>query len=314
MALWVALACGFFLFSFFYLLAMTKIAPKTQVKGRVQQLRRPVSLDERVRFESEQLNRPFAERLILPLFRRLEERLIRLAPARIFAVLAERIMKAGKQHSWSINTFVCFWLISSLGFFVITGFFAFYANPLPFLQGVALSVCGLIIGAALPVAFLDWLIAIRRKAILRQLPDVLDLLCISVQAGLSFDGAMARVAEKMNGPLIEECSKMLRDVRMGMTRRQALANLAERCKIQEVYLFTSAVVQSDRLGVSMAKTLAIQSENMRERRRQTVKEQALKAPVKMLLPLAVFIFPALFIVIMLPTLFSILNNLKALGK
>lgn len=312
MALWVALSCGLFSFSFFYLLAMTKIAPKTQVKGRVQQLRRPVSLDERVRFESEQLNRPFAERLILPLFRRLEERLIRLAPARIFAVLAERIMKAGKQHSWSVNTFVCFWLISSLSLFVVTGFFAF--KSFPFLQGFALSLCGLVIGAALPVAFLDWLIAKRRKAILRQLPDILDLLCISVQAGLAFDGAMARVAEKMNGPLIQECGKMLRDVRMGMTRRQALANLAERCRIQEVYLFTSAVVQSDRLGVSMAKTLAIQSDNMRERRRQAVKEQALKAPVKMLLPLAVFIFPALFIVIMLPTFFSILNNLKALGK
>jgi tight adherence protein C len=175
-------------------------------------------------------------------------------------------------------------------------------------------LCALILGAALPVVFLDSLIAKRRKLILRQLPEVLDLLCVSVQAGLSFDGAMAKVADKMKGPLIDECTKMLRDIRMGMTRRQALTNMAERCRIQEVHLFTAAVVQSDRLGVSMAKTLVVQSENMRERRRQTVKEQALKAPVKMLFPLAVFIFPALFVVVLLPTVFSILRNLGSISK
>lgn len=314
MALWIALAGGFFSFLLFYLLVITKIAPKTQVKERVQQLRRPFSLDEQVRFESDRLNKPFIDRLILPFFQQLEERLVRLAPARIYEVLEERIMRAGRQHIWSVNAFVCLWMISSVAFMVVMVFFAFHVRHMAFLQGFVLVLCGLFIGAALPVAFLDSMIAKRRKTILRQLPDVLDLLCISVQAGLSFDGAMAKVTEKMKGPLTEECGKMLRDVRMGMTRRLALTNLAERCKIQEVYLFTAAVIQSDRLGVSMAKTLAIQSENMRERRRQAVKEQALKAPVKMLLPLAVFIFPALFIVVLLPTIFSILNNLKVFGK
>lgn len=304
----------FFLFLFFYLFVITKIAPKTQVKERVQRLRRPATLDEQVRFESENLNKPFTERIILPFFHQIEEWMIRIAPGRIYEMLADRIMRAGKQYVWSVNAFVCFWMISSVAFMVVMVFFAFYVKHMAFIQGFALVLCALILGAALPVVFLDSLIAKRRKLILRQLPEVLDLLCVSVQAGLSFDGAMAKVADKMKGPLIDECTKMLRDIRMGMTRRQALTNMAERCRIQEVHLFTAAVVQSDRLGVSMAKTLVVQSENMRERRRQTVKEQALKAPVKMLFPLAVFIFPALFVVVLLPTVFSILRNLGSISK
>jgi tight adherence protein C len=314
MALGFAFAAGLFLFLFFYLVVITKIAPKTQVKERVQRLRAPFSLDEQQdRFESENRNRPFTERIILPIFHQLEKWLIRLTPARIYEVLAERILRAGKQHIWSVNVFICFWMLSSISFMAIV-VFVFYVKHMAFVQVFALLFCALIFGTALPVVFLDSLITQRRKAILRQLPEVLDLLCVSVQAGLSFDGAMTRVADKMKGPLIEECRKMLHDVRMGMTKRLALANMAERCRIQEVHLFTVAVIQADRLGVSMAKTMVMQSENMRERRRQAVKEQALKAPVKMLLPLAVFIFPALFVVILLPTVFSILRNLGSIAK
>ena len=130
----------------------------------------------------------------------------------------------------------------------------------------------------------------------------------------SFDGAMTKVADKMQGALIDECSKMLRDIRMGMTRRQALTNMADRCQLQEVHLFVAAVVQSDRLGVSIGKTLLIQSENMRERRRQAIKEQAMKAPVKILLPLVLFIFPTLFIIALLPTVLSLAHNMGVIGK
>lgn len=314
MTVWIALAGGLAAFLLFYLFVITRLAPKTQVKERMQYLRGPASLGEQARFESDNLSTPFTERIILPFFRQLEAQLIRLAPAQISEMLAVKIMRAGKQHVWSVNAFVCFWLISSGACMVVMVFFAFYVKYLPFFQGFALVLCAMIIGALLPVAFLNSMIAKRQKAILRQLPEVLDLLCVSVQAGLAFDGALAKVTDKMRGPLIEECSKMLRDTRMGMTRRVALANLAERCNIQEVHLFTAAVVQSDRLGVSIAKTLLVQAENMRERRRQTVKEQAAKAPVKMLLPLAVFIFPVLFAVVLYPTLYSILRNLGTFSK
>jgi tight adherence protein C len=314
MAVWISISCGFILFMVFYLLVITKIAPKTQVKERMQRLRRPASLAEQARFESEKLNKPFTERIILPFFQKIEQQVTRLAPERISEVLAKRIMRAGKQHVWSVNAFVCFWMLSSVSLMIITVFFTFYARQMIFIQGFALSLCALAIGALLPIAFLDSLIAKRQRAILRQLPEVLDLLCVSVQAGLSFDGAMAKVSDKMKGPLIAECSKLLRDIRMGMSRRLALTNLAERCSLPEVYLFTAAVIQSDRLGVSMAKTLVIQAENMRERRRQTVKEQALKAPVKMLFPLAAFIFPVLFIIVLFPMVISILHSVQGIAK
>lgn len=314
MAVWVALSSGFLLFLLLNLFVITRLAPKTQIKERVQKLRRPVSQAEQVRIDSENVNSSFSERIILPFLYQLEQYVVRLTPGGIYKILAERIMRAGKQHVWSVNAFICFWLLSAVFFMALAVFFSFYTRHMIFIQGVALAVASLVFGGILPIAFLDLLIAKRQKEVLRQLPELLDLLCVSVQAGLSFDGAMARVADKMQGPLIDECSKMLRDFRMGMSRRVALSNMAERCRIPEVHLFTAAIIQADRLGVSMARTLLIQSENMRERRRQAVKEQALKAPVKMLLPLAMFIFPALFVVILLPTIFSILNNLKVLGR
>lgn len=314
MAVWIAVASGFFLFFLLYLLVITRLEPKTQIKERVQKLRPPISAADQVRIDNENLNASFHERIILPVFYQLEQQVIRLTPGEIYKLLAERIMRAGKQYVWSVNAFICFWLLSAISLIGIALFFSFYIGQMIFIQGFALMVAALLLSGILPIVFLDLLIVKRQKKILRQLPEMLDLLCVSVQAGLAFDGAMARVAARMKGPLIDECSKMLRDFRMGMPRKIALTNMAERCRISEIHLFTAAIIQADRLGVSMAKTLLIQSENMRERRRQTVKEQALEAPVKMLLPLAIFIFPALFVVILFPTVFSILNNLKALGR
>ena len=314
MAVWIALVCGILLFLFLYLFVITKVAPANQVRERVQRLQRVRTIDEQARVESENLDKPFSERIVLPFFREVEEQLIRLAPGRIYKMLAVRIMRAGKQNIWSVSAFVSFWMLSSVGFMVVVAFFAFYVKHMVFVRGFALVILALIIGGALPIVFLDGLIAKRRLLMLKQLPDVLDMLCVSVQAGLSFDGAMTKLTDKMHGPLIDECRKMLRDVRMGMTRRLALTNMAERCNIQDIHLFTAAVIQSDRLGVSMSKTLQIQAENMRERRRQNIKEAALKAPIKMLFPLILFILPALFIVVLLPSLLNLAVYFGGFGR
>jgi len=314
MALGIALLSGVFLFFFFYVLVITKIAPKTQVKERVQRLRQVSILAQQGPFASEKVDTLSNFSFVLGLFHQIEDVIIRFVPQRVYQFVAERILQAGKQHIWNVNDCICLLLIAALSSVLFMLFLAFYAMHMSFLQGCALVFSAGLIGGGLPLACIDSMIAKRRKKIIRQLPEMLDLLCVSVEAGLSFDGAVAKVVERMQGPLIEECQKMLRDIRMGMTRRMALTNMAERCGKPEVYLFTAAVIQADRLGVSMGKTLLIQSENMRERRRQNVKEQALKAPVKMLLPLAVFIFPVLFIVVLLPTVFSILHNLAVMVK
>ena len=138
---------------------------------------------------------------------------------------------------------------------------------------------------------------------------MLDLLAISVQAGLSFDAALRKVVERMKGPLIDELSRMLRDVRMGMTRRRSMQFMAKRCDVQDVYLFVMSVTQSERLGASMSDTLTIQADNMRNVRRQRARTKAMKAPVKMVFPLVFCIFPAIFVVALLPSLLSLMETM-----
>lgn len=299
---------------FLYALAAKKIRPQNTVKARVQGLQRAGSFGETAGREEAEAEPTFRERVVEPFWQRLEAKIVQLTPGQLRSVLELRIMYAGKQYVWSTETFACA-LVLSAGVFASAAFWlVFYLNHMGIMQGLVILLAAVFVGAALPVVFLDSLIAKRRQQILRQLPEVLDLLCVSVQAGLSFDGAMGKLTAKMQGPLIDECDKMLRDVRVGMPRRKALLNLVKRCHIQEVQLFVAAVIQSERLGVSMGKTLTIQSENMRERRRQALKAAALKAPIKMLFPLAVFIFPVLFAVLLFPAVMTMIQSMGVLQK
>jgi len=140
----------------------------------------------------------------------------------------------------------------------------------------------------------------RKTNIVKALPDALDLLTIAVEAGLAFDSGIQRVAEKWDNELSKEFRRVLQDMRLGRTRRDALKDLAERTGVEDVQTFTAAIIQADQLGVSMAKILRVQSDQMRIRRRQRAEELAQKAPVKMLFPMVFLIFPALFVVILGP--------------
>jgi len=309
MALWLAALIGCMTFFFFYLLAARrKLASQTKIKARMLRLNRSGSPADQVRIDSEHLNLPFMERIIYPLLNRAEQHLIKLAPDHIAKMLSERIAQAGRQQRWSVNTFICIWVLSIIFFIGGAVFIAVCQQHLAFFQVLAGLLLAMFLGGALPLVVLDSLIVRRKKDIRRQLPEIMDLLCVSVQAGLSFDGAISKVVNRMQGPLVDECRKMLQDVRMGMARRSALKKMAVRSGVQEVELFAAAVIQAERLGVNLTKTLEVQAENMRERRRQAVKEQALKAPVKMLGPLVIFIFPPLFVVVLAPTLLSIMKN------
>lgn len=252
---------------------------------------------------------PLFERAIAPLLQYLGRHLSRLTPASVRAMLERRLMLAGKQYVWHVNTFAAIWFASGLvGLFL--GFFYITNHPdMAFVQRFSFVIILTVAGNALPFLVLHTLITKRQKELLRQLPEVLDLLCVSVQAGLSFDASVTRIAERMHGAFIDECNKMLRDMRMGMNRRTALQNLAKRCDLQDIHLFVAAILQSDRLGTSMGKTLETQAANMRERRMQYAKGQALKAPIKIIFPLVIFIFPALFVVVLMPTVLVLMKNL-----
>ena len=152
-------------------------------------------------------------------------------------------------------------------------------------------------------------ITARRKSIQSDLPDALDLLTVSVEAGLGFDGALAKLSEKMKGALVEEFSRTLQEMRIGVPRRDAIRAMGQRCSVDDLSLFTAAVVQADQLGVSIGNVLRVQSAAMREKRRQRAQEKAQKAPVKMLIPLVVFIFPAIFVVLLGPAVIRLMSSL-----
>lgn len=293
-----------------YYIVKTKIAPSNQVHQRLKDLG---GGGERViRTRTEELARiPFMDRTVLPLLSAIEKFFIRFAPSEIYATIDKKLMLAGKQGKWPVNRVITVWLICQAFFLVLGVHFASKEN-FSTLKGLIFVWVFVLFGAFLPFGYLDSLIRKRKEAITKQLPEVLDLLSISVQAGLSFDGAMRKIVERMTGPVIEEFKRMQQDVRMGSPRARALQAIAKRCDVEDMYLFITSVVQAERLGTSMGKTLVNQADNMRERRRQRAKAAALKAPIKMLFPLVIFIFPSMFVVILVPPIFSIIQSMGGL--
>ena len=145
----------------------------------------------------------------------------------------------------------------------------------------------------------------RRDAIQREMPDGLDILAVSVEAGLSFDQSLARLREHMAGPLVQEFQLVLSELRVGESRANALRKMEERLDIPEVSSFVHAMIQADQLGTPLAKMLRVQASEARRRRQVAAEERAMKAPVKMLLPIAIFIFPVMFVVILGPAVIKI---------
>lgn len=251
----------------------------------------------------------FYDRVIKPLVKALEERSQKLTPAAIKEQIEDKIFRAGKVGSWSVARLATCWCLS-IGLFTVGAMILIQTrsglNPA---QQALVMALGIIMGAGIPFAILNSKIRERQKKIRKQLPEFLDMLCVSVQAGLSFDGAVAKMVKRMKGPLIDEFNRMQQDVALGMTHQYALTNLAKRCDLEEVYLFTTSIIQAEKLGTSMTRTLKTQADNMRDRHRQWVKTEAMKAPVKILFPMILFIFPSMFVVLLFPAMFNLMQNL-----
>ena len=255
-----------------------------------------------------QRNSTFFERVIRPLWNDIDERLQKLAPNEIKLQLEDKIFRAGKTGVWDARRFITIWcLMIVLG--ICGAVFFMWGEELHPLQQVMIVFLGAFIGGALPFAFLNSKIRQRQKSLRRQMPEFLDLLCVSVQAGLSFDGAVAKIVSRMQGPLIDEFKRFQNDIGLGMTHQYALTQVARRCDLEEVYLFTTSVIQAEKLGTSMTRTLKVQADNMRDRHRQYVRGEALKAPVKIIFPMVLFIFPSIFVVLLFPSLITIVRNL-----
>lgn len=253
--------------------------------------------------EEEVLNKPFLERTLGPLANWLKNMSGSLAPQSLQKAVSKKLIAAGKQDLKSLD-FITFMIIFGVMFFGL-GFFLLAGNENKVIFSLVLGVFG---------GFLPWFILCRKvterfNTIRKQLPDIMDLLVVSVEAGLSFDMAMLKVAEKFPGHLGEEFNKTLGEMRMGMNRKEALRSMTKRVMVPELSTMINAVIQSDQLGSSMAGVLRIQADMIRTLYQQRIEEKAMKAPIKLLFPLIFFIFPSMFVVLLGPAFISIMKVL-----
>ncbi len=252
-----------------------------------------------IRARDLELRDPFVDRVIRPTVQRVIRRAARFAPSSNVIRMQERLLRAGEPFGLTPLDFAGLRILSaSLGAAVVA--FVTVNLRMAIVQVLLFTAAGLLAGYILPNIWLNRRIRSRQRAIRKALPDVLDMLTICVNAGLGFDAAMARVVEKWHNPLTEEFERVLYEMRMGLSRAEALRNLAERTAVPELSSFVAIIVQAERLGASISHTLQSQAEAMREHRRLWAEEQARKAPIKMLIPLVLFIFPSLFVIILGP--------------
>jgi tight adherence protein C len=178
----------------------------------------------------------------------------------------------------------------------------------PAMAGFALAFAGGAICFIAPDYYLSMKTRRRLEDINIGLPDILDLLTVSVEAGLGFDSAVAKISERMGGPLIEEMKVFLHEMRMGESRAGALKNLSDRLELPSMVSFTRSIIQADQLGISLARVLRVQAHDLRNKRQMAAEEKAMKAPIKMLFPTVLFIFPAMFIVILGPAMMTLMKQ------
>ena len=256
---------------------------------------------ETATLEEIELSQPLTERIIVPAARKFGEFTTRFTPQNAMQNIARKLELAGNPRGMDPTIFLASRFIAA---FSILGFltFIFLIGSIDWTWTRKILIIGgfSLFGFYLPNLLLQSKIDRRQKAIRKSMPDALDLLTICVEAGLGFDGAMGKVSEKWEDELSLEFGRVLREIQLGKLRREALRDMAERIGIPEMTSFVAAIIQSEQLGVSMAKVLRIQADQMRMKRRQLAEEEAHKAPVKMLFPMVFLIFPALLVILLGP--------------
>jgi tight adherence protein C len=257
-----------------------------------------------------ELAQPFSERVILPFMRRIGDLSSRFTPQNVLDQTRKRLELAGNPGRMDASTFLTLHFVSAGLFgglvFILSLFAHQYSTPVKLLMVLVFAV----LGYFFPDLWIRSKINSRQKLVRKAMPDALDLLTICVEAGLGFDAAMAKVNEKWDNDLAMAFGRVIREIQLGKLRRDALRDMADRLGLAELTSFVAAVIQSEMLGVSMAKVLRIQSDQMRVRRRQRAEEEAHKAPIKMIFPMGLLIFPALMIVLLTPAVLKLSGALK----
>lgn len=281
------------------------IGDQLVLKDRFRQIEIIMTQKNKIEF-NEDLEKDFSIRILNPMKSRFSTIIQKYTPVKQISTIERKLDYAGRPYNWNASDYLTYQYVTTIAI----GIFAFVIT---WLSGASVSnrIMALLLGFIGGYIFFEMImenrIRTRKKEIEKALPDVLDLMTVSIEAGLGFDAAMQRVVEKAKGPIAEEFNETLQEMRMGKTRREALQDLGVRTGVADLSRFVESLVQADQLGVSLGNVLRNQSDQMRILRRQRVQEQAMKAPIKMLFPMVLFIFPCMFIIILAPALIDLMG-------
>jgi tight adherence protein C len=253
------------------------------------------------------LNQPLFSRVLKPLLDSFGKTIMKITPKELLISLESKVVKAGYPGNMSVKDWVNLQAGIMVGLpiltFILGAYFKISVGKLFFF-----AIAEMIFGYVIPSFILGKKMAERQKAVQNSLPDTIDLLTVSVEAGLGFDGALMKVVDKKTGPLASEFEKVLQEIKVGKQKKDALKDMADRVGLQDLTTFIGAIIQADQFGVGIANILRIQAEQMRQKRRQRAQEKAMKAPIKMLIPMVIFIFPTLFIVLLGPVVLQLIDQ------
>lgn len=305
----IIVAIGVFVSIALLILGLTLRSERDTVRERIRQQAQTQTTTLPLSAVEQELTKPLAERVFRPFLHRLARIAERLTPRGSAENVDGKLNAAGRP--WHINAreFIGLRVLSIIVFSVPTFVILRSMGGSILIRMAAAGLC-VFVGVMLPDFMLARAAGERKAQIRRRLPDTLDLLMVSVEAGLGLDAAIQKVTEKLHGPLADEMRQALREMRLGKQRMEALRSMAQRAEVGELSMFVAAVYQADQLGVSISRVLKTQSQSLRSQRTQRAREVAAKLPIKMLFPLIFFIFPALFVVILAP---GAIQAAKALG-
>ncbi len=246
----------------------------------------------------------FRDRALVPMKTGLARAVLRVSPRASVETVTNKLLRAGLNRKVSPTSYLASKAVLCFLGFVGGQVFASVAGALAS-KALLLGLVGALVGFMLPDAIVTMKTRGRKEELRAELPDALDLLAVSVEAGLGFDAAISKLTEHMDGPLADEFGLALGEMRIGESRSNALTKMMKRVDVPELSAFVRAIIQADQLGISLGRILKVQASDTRNRRQLAAEERAMKAPIKMLFPTVIFIFPAMFIIILGPAFMNL---------
>jgi len=299
----------------FALLVAIGLAIGTSIErsANIRQIQQIKAITEPEPILATELTKPWSHRIIVPMLERISSVIAKLAPSSVLQTNRQRLQQAAHPWGLTAEVFLMVRVLSTVAGLAIAGVIVL-RGLLPTNITWLAAIGAASVGVLAPGWLIDRIAQNRRREIRKDLPNVIDLLVVSVEAGLGLDGAISEIIERESGPLTEEFEQTLTEIRLGKQRQDAWRNLAKRTQVDDLSAFMAAICQAEELGSSISRVLRTHSDTLRIKRKIHVRELANKIPVKMLFPLVFCIFPAMFVVILGPGAITIMHTMGNMGK